>query len=219
MDTRRPGNLVENMMEAMNLRRIRNYQEQNVRAQRGQTVLAGSSLMENFPVNELLMTRGIRKTVYNRGISGFTIEQYGRVLDVCVLELQPKKLFINIGSNDLNLPGDTLGNLERGYRALLQRIRETLPDCAVTLLAFYPCLPADPDMPMQPGRVPRTMENVNAANQIVQALAEELGCAYLDLNAPLLDEAGYLRRELALDPIHFSSAGYELVLDQLEALL
>ena len=216
MDTQRPN---FNMMEAMNQRKIRNYREQNVRARKGQTVFAGSSLMENFPVNEMLMTRGIRTVVYNRGIGGYTIEQYDKALDVCVLDLQPKRLFINIGSNDLNLPGDTLGNLERGYRALLLRIKQALPDCAITLLAYYPCLPADPDMPMQPGRVPRTMENVNAANRIVKSLAEELGCAYLDLNAPLLDEAGYLRKDLSTDPIHFSSAGYELVLDQLEPLL
>ena len=216
MDIQRPG---FDMMEAMNQRKIRNYREQNVRAQKGQTVFAGSSLMENFPVNEMLMTRGNRAVVYNRGIGGFTIEQYDEVLDVCVLDLAPKKLFINIGSNDLNLPGDTLGNLERGYRALLLRIKEALPDCAVTLLAYYPCLPADPNMPMQPGRVPRTMENVNAANRIVEALAGELGFGYLDLNAPLLDETGNLRQDIALDPIHFSSAGYELVLDQLEGLL
>ena len=112
----------EQFMRMMNERKIRNYKEQNVRAQRGRTVCAGSSLMENFPINEMLMTRGSHAVVYNRGISGFTIQDYDAALDTCVLDLAPSKLFINIGSNDLNLPGDTLGNLERGYRALLQRI-------------------------------------------------------------------------------------------------
>ena len=45
------------------------------------------------------------------------------------------------------------------------------------------------------GNIVRTMENVNLANEKVRALAEELGCAFLNLNAPLMDEDGYLRLE------------------------
>ena len=205
----------EQMMKMMSERRIRYFRELNAHAVKGATVCAGSSLMENFPINEQLMSRGIWKVVYNRGMSGFTIEQYDQVLNECVLDLEPSKLFINIGSNDLNLPGDTLGNLERGYRALLQRIRAALPECEITLLEFYPCMKPNPAEPSQPGRIPRTMENVNKANAVVRRLAEELGCRSMNLNAPLLDKEGYLRADLATDSIHFSPEGYELVLDQL----
>lgn len=212
METKNP---MIQMFKQMAERKIRNYNEQNLHAIRGATVCAGSSLMENFPINEMLMSRGIHKVVYNRGMSAYTICQYDEVLDTCVLDLAPGKLFINIGSNDLNLPGDTLGNLKRNYTALLQRIRTALPECKITLLAFYPCLQPSPDAPVQPGRIPRTMENVNRANEIVRQIADEMGLGYLDLNAPLLDEDGYLKKELSTDDIHFSSAGYELVLDQL----
>jgi lysophospholipase L1-like esterase len=47
----------------------------------------------------------------------------------------------------------------------------------------------------------------------------ELGCAYLDCNAPLLDEEGFLKKEMMADPIHFSSAGYVEVLKILEPYL
>lgn len=213
------ANPVSRMFQAMAERKIRNYNEQNRNAVRGATVCAGSSLMENFPINEMLMTRGIHKVVYNRGMSAYTIDQYNEVLNTCVLDLEPSKLFINIGSNDLNLPGDTLGNMARKYKALLQRIRTALPECKITLLAFYPCLPPTPGAELQPGRVPRTMENVNRANELVRGIAKEMGLGYLDLNAPLLDENGFLRKELSTDDIHFSSAGYELVLDQLAEYL
>ena len=209
----------ENMMKMMSERRLRSFRELNQTAVKGATVCAGSSLMENFPINEQLMSRGIWKTVYNRGMSGFTIAQYDEVLDICVLDLAPAKLFINIGSNDLNLPGDTLGNLERGYRALLQRIHSALPACEITLLEYYPCMKVDPNEPVQEGRMPRTMENVNKANEVVRSLAGEMGFRSLNLNTPLLDAEGYLRSDIALDPIHFSAAGYELVLDQLAEYL
>ena len=197
--------------------KLRKYRELNAVAPKGQTVCAGSSLMENFPVNELLMNLGSTKKVYNRGMSAFTIAQYDEVLDI-VLDLEPSKLFINIGSNDLSIPGDTIGNMIAGYRASIQRIQAALPRCAITMLAFYPCRPDDGGFQME-GRVPRTMEIINRANERVMELAEELGCTYLDCNAPLLDEEGFLKKEYMTDPIHFSPAGYVEVLRILEPYL
>ena len=201
----------------MDREKLRKYRELNAVAPKGQTVCAGSSLMENFPINELLMNMGSAKKVYNRGMSAYTIDQYAGVLDI-VLDLEPSKLFINIGSNDLSIPGDTIGNMISKYRGLIQRIQVQLPECKITMLAFYPCREEDSGFPMD-DRVPRTMANVNLANERVRELAEELGCAYLDCNAPLLDEEGFLRREYMTDPIHFSPAGYVEVLKILEPYL
>ena len=197
---------------------LRNYRELNKVALKGKTVLAGSSLMENFHVNELLMSRGNTKVVYNRGVGGMTIGEYNEVLDI-VLDLEPSKLFINIGSNDLNLPGDTVNNLIQGYRALLERMVAELPNCAITVLAYYPCLEGPGAPAPIPGRIPRTQERVNEANVRVEALAEELGLGFANLNAAVQNEAGYLRSEFALDDVHFSQAGYDRVLDLLEPLL
>lgn len=201
----------------MDQEKLRKYRELNAVAPKGQTVCAGSSLMENFPINELLMDLGSTKKVYNRGMSAYTIDQYAKVLDI-VLDLEPSKLFINIGSNDLSIPGDTIGNMIRKYRALIQRIQAALPECKITMLAFYPCRDDDGGFQME-GRVPRTMANVTLANEQVKALAGELGCDYLDCNAPLMDEEGFLRKEFMTDPIHFSPAGYVEVLKILEPYL
>ena len=202
---------IQNMREG----KVRAYRELNRYVRKGETVFAGSSLMENFPVNEMLMSLGDTRCVYNRGLGGFTIDEYDKVLDVCVLELEPSRLVINIGSNDLNLPGDTVENLITRYRRLLLRVREALPGCAITLLAYYPCMRSDGKMPMMPGRVPRTIENVRLANDRVRELAAELGCDFVDLNGPLTDDEGYLRADVAVDPIHFSPEGYMLILPRL----
>ena len=219
MDTKEQSHMME-MMNHMRRQKVRNYHELNQVAVKGQTVCAGRSLMENFPLNELLMDTGSSKRAYNRGIGGLTIEEYDAVLDTCVLELEPSKLIINIGSNDLNLAGNTIGNLIRRYRALIRRIQAQLPACHITMLAFYPCReePSEGGFVM-PGRIPRTMANVNLANEAVRALADELGCDYLDCNAPLLDAEGFLRQELCTDAIHFSPAGYVEVLKILEPYL
>lgn len=200
---------------AMDRDKIRKYRELNTVAVKGQTVCAGSSLMELFPINELLMNMGSTKKVYNRGMIAYTLEQYDKVLDICVLDLEPSKLFINIGSNDLNLPGDTIGNMLSKYRAMIRRIQTALPACKITMMAFYPCRD-DENEPQMEGRVPRTMALVNQANEQLQALAAELGCAWLDCNAPLLAEDGMLREDIMTDSIHFSPMGYVEVLKLLE---
>lgn len=202
---------------AMDRDKLRKYRELNAMAVKGQTVCAGSSLMENFPINEMLMDLGSTKRVYNRGMSAYTIDRYAQVLDI-VLDLEPSRLIINIGSNDLSLPGDTIENMIEKYRALLLRIRQALPRCAIVMLAFYPCREEASGYP-DDGRIPRTMANVNLANRRVSELAQELGCTYLDCNAPLLDEEGFLRREFMTDPIHFSPNGYREVLKLLEPYL
>ena len=198
--------------------KARKYHELNALAKQGAVVLAGSSLMENFPVNEMLMSEGSDKIVYNRGISALTIDDYSNYLEACIFELAPKKLFINIGSNDLNLPGDTVGNMQKKYRELLKTVMRRLPGCDITLLAFYPVRPAEEAQNVMPDRIVRTKELVDDANAAVKALAEELSLKFMDLNAPLMDKDGYMRAEIATDQIHFSPAGYVPVLKQLEPL-
>ncbi len=205
--------------DAENQRKIQRYRELNQAAKKGATVCAGSSLMELFPLNELLMSAGSTKTAYNRGVAGYTIDQYDKVLDACVLELEPSKLIINIGSNDLNRGGDTIENLIRGYRALLLRIKEALPECRITLLAYYPCRKPRPEDRVLPGRIARTLENINEANRRVEVLAKELGCGFADISEPLKNEEGYLREDYAVDAIHFSPTGYAAILPLLEPLL
>ncbi len=198
---------------------VRNYRELNQTAVRGQTVLAGSSLMENFRVNELLMSRGCHKIVYNRGIGGMTVREYDQVLDVCVLDLKPSKLILNIGSNDLNIPGDTVGNLMAGYRPLLERIQRNLPDCEITLLAYYPCRKGEGTAPPIPGRIARSMDTILAANEQVRLMAQDHHVGFRNLNEAVSDPEGYLDPEIAIDDIHFSQAGYIKILDLLEPLL
>ena len=43
-------------------------------ARKGQILFTGSSLMEQFPINELLMSNGMPQVIYNRGIGGFTTD-------------------------------------------------------------------------------------------------------------------------------------------------
>ena len=82
--------------------KLERFKEENKNAVKGQIVLTGSSLMEMFPVNKFLAERGSDTIVYNRAIGGYITDELMQVLDTCVFELEPRRVFINIGTNDLS---------------------------------------------------------------------------------------------------------------------
>lgn len=64
-------------------------------------------------------------------------EREALAVQVLELELEPSKVFLNIGTNDL---GQNLDDqLWENYPAILQEIQMALPQCRIYLMAYYPC--------------------------------------------------------------------------------
>ena len=196
--------------------KVEQYHRLNRFARTHQILFAGSSLMEMFPVNELLQDFQLPYTVYNRGIGGTTTAEYMQVLDACVYELEPDYIFINIGTNDLNLPDYTEEGLIARYREILLRIRERLPYARLFLLAYYPVNPdAAKDPGMQEALRVRSNARIDSANRAVRRLAEEIGAQFLDMNAGIKDENGCLKAEYTIEGMHMYADGYVPVLEAL----
>ncbi len=193
--------------------RFETLRQLNRTALHGQIVLAGSSLCEGFPVNEMLINRGIGTVVYNRGISGDTIAGYSARFDDCVLAIEPKKLFINIGTNDLNGPEPDIPLLIAGYEKVLTHAMEKLPDMKVYVLSYYPI--NEKKHYSMPYHSQRTNKCIRLANDALREMASRLSLPYIDVNAGLLDADGELREELTFDGMHMYPSGYEPVLDVL----
>ena len=68
--------------------KLERYRILNQNVKKGEILFTGSSLMEQFPVNELLMTNGMDQVVYNRGIGGFTTTDMLQHMD-CLLYTSP----------------------------------------------------------------------------------------------------------------------------------
>lgn len=204
-------------MREENNKKVENYKYLNQAARKGQIVFTGSSLMEQFPLNELMMSAGIQKVAYNRGFGGYITTQLLEVLDDCILDLEPSKLFINIGTNDLDLMDDPIGNLVKNYREILNRIRRRLPECEIIMLAYYPvCRESKGGFTPPPGKRMRTKEAVDEGNAAVKALAEEFGIPFISVNHVLKDADGYLKPEFASDSIHMWPNAYQLILEELK---
>lgn len=190
----------------------------NQLAKKGQILFTGSSLMEHFPINELLMNRGISKVVYNRGIGGYTTVDMLDSMEEQIFGVEPETIFINIGTNDISKPDYTLEGLIGNYRKILTQIKERLPEAKVYLMAYYPVNETDKIPDNEWGKHmfdTRNNANIKIANEAVRSLAQEMGYAYIDVNEGLTDEWGMLKKEYTVEGVHMYANAYDLILDHL----
>ena len=93
--------------DAGKIDRVMRFRYLNEFVKPGQILFAGSSLMEQFPIQEFVADFDLPLTIYNRGVGGFTTSEMLACMQDCVYALRPAYIFINIGTNDLNDPACT----------------------------------------------------------------------------------------------------------------
>ena len=186
---------------------VQRYREENKSVMKGKTVFVGSSLMEMFPVQHWAGDT----VVYNRGIGGYKTADILPILDVCVFDLMPKKVFINIGTNDLSDASISLDSVMENYDCILSRIEENVPGVRIYLMAYYPINYETADESMKPCLRIRTNEKIALANERVRELAARHGQRYIDVNGPLKDDKGDLRAEYTIEGMHIKPEGYRAI--------
>lgn len=194
-------------------RKLENYREKNKEAVYGQVVFAGSSLMEMFPINKLLEEHGDDTIIYNRGIGGYVTNELLQVTDVCITDLKPKKVFLNIGTNDLSNPQIPISQMIENYDRILCKIEEALPQTVIYLMAYYPVNYEAAAEEMKECLKIRTNEKIERANEEVKKLAQKHGQHYIDVNKNLKDEQGRLKAEYTIEGMHIKKEGYAAIYD------
>lgn len=194
------------------LEKINRYRELNKKVEYGKIVCAGSSLMENFPIEKLARDAGCEKIIYNRGVSGFVSEELLENIEVCILDLKPGRLFINIGTNDLSDPTKTIDDLMENYEKIITLIETALPGTEIYLMAYYPINYEAATEEMKACLRIRTNDKINEANYRVKQLAQKHGERYIDVNRKLKDEENRLKGEFTIEGLHINGQGYKAML-------
>ncbi len=193
-------------------RMVEGFREKNRLAEKGQVVFAGSSLMEMFPVEQWAGELGEgAPRLYNRGVGGYRTDDMLPIVDLCVTELMPRKVFINIGTNDLSDPDVPIETMIDRYDAILTNIGRAVPGVRIYLMAYYPVNYEAADESMKPCLRIRTNEKIAAANEQVRLLAEKHGQRYIDVNDPLKDDKGRLKAEYTIEGMHIRPEGYRAI--------
>ncbi len=189
----------------------------NQYVKKDQILFVGSSLMEQFPIYEFIQDYDIKETIYNRGVGGYTTMELFEVLDTLVYDLEPSKIFINIGTNDLNLPEYTTEGLIERYERILRSIIERLPQSKIYVMAYYP-VNAEYDFGnfyMKEALKVRTNNRINEANRAVEKLAVSLELQFINVNRNLLDEENNLHHQYSIEGMHMYANGYHAILEDL----
>lgn len=205
---------------------IEQYRILNQYAEKGAILFTGSSLMEQFPLNELLQSNGMRLVAYNRGVSGFTTQDMLSCMEEQIFGTEPSTIFINIGTNDIANPDltfdEALAGMLVNYREILTQIRKRLPGTKVYVMAYYPVNEIDDLVPDEAKRTMfcnRNNRNIDVANREVEKLAVEMGYRFINVNDGLYDEKGVLKKEYTIEGIHMYANGYQTVLQNLKMYL
>lgn len=205
-------------------RKLNNYKILNKHALKGQILFTGSSLMEQFPICDFCQCLPLKKKVYNRGIGGYTTDDFLREIDTMLLDLEPSKVFINIGTNDMHEYEDGTDwkeHLLKNYALILEKAKKRLPETEFYLMAYYPVNTTLPYgvKPDDPFVKVRTTANLSMINDEIAELAASYKCHFINVNDGLTDDCGNLKAEFTIEGVHILACGYEVVFENLKAYL
>lgn len=197
--------------------KIEIYRDLNRYIKKDAVLFTGSSLMEQLPIYEFIQNYDIKETIYNRGIGGFTTSEMLEVMDVMVFDLEPSKIFINIGSNDLSAQDFSKNEFLVRYETILKKIIETLPKSKIYVMAYYPIngeYDFGNDQMRQVLKI-RTNERINEVNHAISQIAQKYQLRFINVNTNLTDEKGNLKHEYSKEGMHMYPSGYKALLDDL----
>lgn len=159
-------------------------------------IMLGNSLTHNFEWHEMFPNVKIK----NRGINGdMTIGILNRLDEI--LESKPKKIFIEIGINDLmnNIPVmDVISN----YEQIIFKIQYQSPGTKVYVQSILPC-----GLNIYNTNVP-VSKSILACNNHLKSISDMSNSYYVDLYTSLVHENELKKIYDCGDHLHLSGAGY-----------
>lgn len=189
--------------------------ELNKTALHGKVVCTGSSLMEMFPVEKFADELGDGTVIYNRSIGGYVTEELLEHIHEMVTYIEPNKVFINIGTNDLSDSRRQLSDIMERYDKILNEIEETVPNVRIYIMAYFPINYDAASEAMKPCLRVRTNEKINMANECLKELADKKhNRIYIDINNGLKDDKGRLKAEYTYEGMHIKEIGYRAIFDE-----
>ncbi|MCM1544720.1 MAG: hypothetical protein NC110_05405 [Ruminococcus sp.] len=173
---------------------MNNYQQINQVAKPNGIVFLGSSYLHELPLCELAQDFETDLPVHNRSIDGMTIENVCDNLESCVVELDPSKVFISIGDEDVKNPELNVEKFIEKYQWLLYTLHNR-SKAKIYIVSVLSPLPA-----------------ASLINEKLKKLARETGCQYIDAaqairaEKPMLRLFDILRIYMRNHPITFREA-------------
>lgn len=190
----------------------------NQTARPGGIVFVGDSITQEFLVHEMLREHSAVSSMHNRGIGGDTTSGLLKRMEDSIYHLQPAKVFLLIGINDL---ADSHARPE----AVASRIQEiaalTLQHCPkaeLYLESVYPINESNASKIDRPTIGEKSNKRIDQINDILKTF-DGGRLHYLNLNSSLKDNDGNLKLEYTREGLHLTPLGYSAVVQELSQYL
>jgi beta-glucosidase len=123
--------------------------------------------------------------------------------------LKPKAAVVMIGTNNSNGEDNTPEQIVEGVHAIVSKLRATLPDTKILLVAIFP---RSENFSVQRGKLAQI-------NQVLRRAADEQNVFWVDFGHRFLNDDGTMPKELMPDYLHLSPKGYAIWAEAIEAKL
>lgn len=123
--------------------------------------------------------------------------------------MECSKIYIMLGVNELGWVSSQ--TFRDQYAKVIDRVQADHPDATVAIQSILPVSQAQDDK--------KTYVNnarIREYNALLEELAEEKGCVYLDIASAVSDETGCLRADWTFDGVHLNTAGCQAWLQYLK---
>jgi lysophospholipase L1-like esterase len=200
------------MFEFMRTSKVEAFAELNKSASKDGIVFVGDSITEGFPIQEMFPNS---KNLYNRGISGENTRGVLDNLKHLVLDLEPAKVILLIGTNDLG-NGEQPHEIVKRIEEISKKIKAVLPGVQLYLESIYPVNGDVPNTFPFPVVGSRTNAAIQQINANLRDIASSLNVTFIDMYSKLVGEDGQLKNDYTYDGLHLSIKGYEIVTKQLQ---
>lgn len=186
---------------------------QNANLSKGQIIFIGDSITDLYPLDSYYADLNL--ATYNRGISGDVTQGVLDRLKVSIYDLNPIKVVLMIGINDLN-GGQNNEYVLSNYNNILSNIKQNLPTTSVYCMSILPLGTKILDYGID---VDVRNTQIIQANTQIQTLCGTLGCNYVNLFDTVCDANNRLQSTLTDDGIHLNANGFAVWTSVLKPML
>lgn len=168
-------------------------------------VFLGNSITEGFDLETLFPGHELA----NRGIAGDHLDGLIQRLENSALSLEPEKLFLMIGINDI---GDKRSDeyLKSMFITLIDTLVTGLPETEIYLHSILPTSPRWKNCPP---------DQIKRINNFLALLAKENELVFINLYPDFLGDMKYINPDLARDGLHPNQAGYQIWAEKIQDYL
>ncbi|MBO5773325.1 MAG: lysophospholipase [Clostridia bacterium] len=179
------------------------YSVQNANLSKGQIVFVGDSITDLCPLDDYYLDLPLAS--YNRGIGGDTTKGVLNRLKLSVYDLEPSKMVLLIGINDLLGGGRDVDSTAKDYAKIIDEVQENLPNTEIYCISI---IPVNRTLEQAGFNVDECRAKIMSLNDKIVSISQEKGVEYVNIYDALLDQNGLLDARYTDDGLHLNANGF-----------